>query len=295
MGPKKIQEKILTAMARVADFENYQVHFTDLGGLTNTNYRVCIHSTSYFVRMGTKYPEIFGTSTENDWQCTALATLLGLSPKSFLHFPEDRIIVSEFIHTDGKDIHLHDPPIAKRFFTLLRKLHSANIQFPNQFCPYEIIMIYVQNAKNLGISLPVEFAKQILPFINKMQSASRFSLKKVPCHLDLHCQNVLDDGKEFWLIDWEYAAMADPFIDLASIASADHFSDEQMEQFLQIYLEHPPSQEEIEHLYLMRILADARWSCFSYLHTKVTPALKDTYKEFAEEFLVQCLERLRKF
>ncbi len=53
--------------------------------------------------------------------------------------------------------------------------------------------------------------------------------------LDLYSRNVLDDGSRLYLIDWEYAAMADPLFDLATSPSADFFSDEEMN--------HPPIME----------------------------------------------------
>ena len=40
----------------------------------------------------------------------------------------------------------------------------------------------------------------------------------VLCHNDSHWDNVLDDGDDLWVIDWEYAGMGDPMFDLAANA-----------------------------------------------------------------------------
>lgn len=292
---QKTKDKILSAIAKITHIDTHSVQFKDLGGLTNTNYKVRVHTTSYFVRVGNKYPDLFGTSTENDWQCTSIATSIGLSPKSFLHSPEDRIIISEFIDTKKREIDLCNPITSKRFLDLLRRLHSADIQFPQEFCPYTTIYMYAKHAMNNGVTLPSVLSDVVLPTINRLQNSHNPPItKKVPCHLDLHRENVLDDGQRFWLIDWEYAAMADPFFDLASIASTDNFTDGEMEQFIHTYLGRPPTEEELQHLFHMRILADARWSYFCYLHTKMTPSLESTYTNFAVDFLEQCVDRLQR-
>jgi thiamine kinase-like enzyme len=46
------------------------------------------------------------------------------------------------------------------------------------------------------------------------------------CHNDLVAANILDDGR-LWLIDFEYAVLAEPILDLASVAGMNDFSAEQ--------------------------------------------------------------------
>ncbi|MED5525600.1 MAG: choline/ethanolamine kinase family protein [Pseudomonadota bacterium] len=42
-------------------------------------------------------------------------------------------------------------------------------------------------------------------------------LPEVPAHVDLNPENCLWQGERLWLIDWEYASLADPYYDLAAI------------------------------------------------------------------------------
>lgn len=292
---KKTKEQILSAISKIANIDTHLIQFKELGGLTNTNYRVQIQDASYFVRIGTEYPEVFGTSTENDWHCTSLAAALTLSPKSLVHIPDERVIISEFIETQGPKTCLQNDPLTSyRVLQLLRKLHLSDIRFPNTFCPYKTIYRYASLASRENIPLPATFYQSIFPALQRLEKEYHTkSAKQVPCHLDLHRENVLYDGQRLWLIDWEYAAMADPVFDLACIASTDTFTDNQMDQFLHTYLERQPSADERMHFYFMRILADARWSLFCYLHTHFTPTLSSTYHAFAESFLYQCVDRMK--
>lgn len=48
----------------------------------------------------------------------------------------------------------------------------------------------------------------------------------VPCHLNLKGDNILDDGKRLWLLDWEYGGASDPLLDRALLTPSENFSEE---------------------------------------------------------------------
>ena len=54
------------------------------------------------------------------------------------------------------------------------------------------------------------------------------------CHNDLVAANILDDGR-LWLIDFEYAVLAEPILDLASLAGMNDFSADQQTRLVDTY------------------------------------------------------------
>ena len=54
------------------------------------------------------------------------------------------------------------------------------------------------------------------------------------CHNDLVAANILDDGR-LWLIDFEYAVLAEPILDLASLAGMNGFSADQQTRLVDAY------------------------------------------------------------
>jgi len=54
------------------------------------------------------------------------------------------------------------------------------------------------------------------------------------CHNDLVAANILDDGR-LWLIDFEYAVLAEPILDLASLAGMNDFSVDQQTCLVDAY------------------------------------------------------------
>lgn len=54
------------------------------------------------------------------------------------------------------------------------------------------------------------------------------------CHNDLVAANILDDSR-LWLIDFEYAVLAEPILDLASLAGMNDFSPDQQTRLVDAY------------------------------------------------------------
>jgi thiamine kinase-like enzyme len=260
------------------------------GGLTNENYLVTLGGVPYFLRYSSVDNQLLGVSLEGEWQVASKMALLGIAPKVLFHFPEDRMMLSEYIIALEERVNLRDIDMMKAFCQIVRTLHSSDVEFPTVFCPFTCIQEYMKNALDEGASLPSVFFERIFPEVENRRKVLPIATK-VPCHLDLYSRNVLSKGDGLYLVDWEYAAMADPLFDLATAASADFFSDREMEQLLEIYLERVPFKEEMCYFYSMRILADVRWSLWAYLQAQISP-LEGSFVEMGEDFLKEIIKRI---
>ena len=262
------------------------------GGLTNENYVVDRENISYFIRCSGHQNGLLGSSLEQEWIATSIAGAAGLAPKTYLYIPEKRVMISEFLKKKEGKIDLRCQENLEAFCKGLRALHRLEETFPAEFCPFECIDTYLRNLRKIGASLPLSFLELVLPKIGSMKEVFKAPIQKVPCHLDLHEGNLLDDGKSIYFVDWEYSAMGDPLFDLATTASADYFSDAEMQNLLQTYLEKEPSQKEWDHFYGMRILADIRWALWAYLQSEIS-SLDASFKDLGDTYLEQCLNRIK--
>lgn len=256
----------------------------------NTDFKITIEEKNYFAKFENPDGKILGTSMQNEVDCATIAHRAGLSPKVLIYDSTNSILVTEFIEI--KESFDFNRPMAKqRYVSLLHRLHALDVEFPLQFFPLDTIHLYVKNAVERGVSLPSILFEQILPKVDAFNLEELF-LTNVPCHLDAQSMNVLDDGENVYLVDWECAAMSDPFFDLASMSACEEFSDEQMFEMLEFYLNKSPTEEDLRRLYKMRILADLRFCTYCYLQTKVSSTRTALYKRFAEEYLGRIMERL---
>jgi hypothetical protein len=251
-----------------------------------------LENETFFIRCNSKNCELLDASLEREWICTNFTSAAGISPRPIDYYPDQGVMVFEYIQTDGRVVNLRDPKVLGEFCDLIRSMHNLSIQFPYDFCPYASIEFYLSNAAKEGAYIPQVVFDKILPGIEHLKTIYPLSTEKVPCHLDLHHGNLLDSGEKLWLIDFEYAGMSDPLFDLAVLASTDNFSDQEMIFLLKTYYNTPTlSAEKITHFKYLRLIADLRWSIWYYLQAKISP-IDAPYSFYAEHLLKRVLNTL---
>lgn len=83
-------------------------------------------------------------------------------------------------------------------------------------------------------------------------------------HIDSVADNFLflPDGS-VRLIDWEYAGMCDPLIDVAMCAIYSYYNEEDAEHLIRIYLEREPTAEERMVVWAYMALGGFLWSLWA--------------------------------
>ena len=87
---------------------------------------------------------------------------------------------------------------------------------------------------------------------------------KILSHIDSNADNflILPDG-QIRLIDWEYAGMCDPLIDISMCAIYSYYNTEQLEKLMQLYFKREPSLEERLVIYSYMALGGFLWSLWA--------------------------------
>ena len=255
----------------------------------NFNYKITIDGKSYFAKFENQNGKLLQTSLHNDIVCRTLASERGISPKILLSDPQETLMITDFLKVE--EIDFKKRATLQRYVALLQQLHKSDCVFPLEFCAFQTIRDYMRSAQNAGVIFPEILLNVILPTIEAFDKSAIF-LNRAPCHLDPQVGNLLDDGTTMYLIDWECAAMCDPLFDLASMCATEEFTDEEMREVLNLYLDEPASEKEFRRFYQMRILADMRFGIYCYLQNQISPTRKELYKSFAEGYLHRITERL---
>lgn len=262
------------AFSKLANWDRHIATIAPLGeGRSNCNYLLTIGDERYFVRTGSASRQALGISAERESEATQLGASLGLTLPILVVDPAKDLFIRSYI--DAQIVNMRDSQQLIRAIDMLRRLHESNSILSTTTTPEEIISFYLQQIEKLNIPLTEHqreliAARPIVPVENL-----------VPCHLSFNGQNILDDGSKLWLIDWEYGAMSDPLFDLATLAPADEFSDEEMANVLSLYIE-SPSKEVQQRFYKLRILADLRIALWALIELH-TSNLDRPYKRWAEE------------
>lgn len=290
-GHQTTEDKILNVINSVNPVHGNIKIEKICGGLTNDNYKVSLDGKAYFFRVANLEinleRKVLNNSLEREWQITNLISKAGIGPEVIFYSPENGILVTDFIESDKTPLSLKNPETLEQFCDVIISLHQLDVQFPSEYNPILQLKEDVKKAMDLGCKIPTLLQKIILFKLDSFQS----NITKTCSHLDLHSGNVLQQGDKLYLIDWEYAAMSDPFFDLATLASAETFSDVEMQELLTYYLKGNPTEEQIHYFQNMRIMADARWALWCYIQAKISP-LNEPFEQMGDEFLSHCLQRL---
>ena len=131
-------------------------------------------------------------------------------------------------------------------------------------------IIETKQIKDFPVSL-IDQLEAIIEILNKACDSMTITS---PCHGDLNPSNIFFLGHEFKVIDFEGAAQANPYKDIATIANSYCFTPASEHILLSSYLEREPSEKEKAQLYIMKQMMSLR-SGLSFL--KRVPEEISTY------------------
>lgn len=145
---------------------------------------------------------------------------------------------------------------------LLRQFHEKALQVPHSFHLYEEIIFY-ESLRN-GPSVYPDYDEVRLrcfamrPFLRKQKTVQVLS------HIDAVSDNFLfvhtSSGEELHLIDWEYAGMYDPHVDIAMFAVYAGYDREEIDQLIDWYFGNVCAPEIRLKIYCYVALAGLLWS-----------------------------------
>ncbi|MGI9258788.1 MAG: choline/ethanolamine kinase family protein [Gammaproteobacteria bacterium] len=145
----------------------------------------------------------------------------GLSP-SPLDNPPPGYVVTQYLSGARPlaEEDTRDPDTLQRIAKRLRELHSIPFELP-RFRATAVARSYVDSLGEADLT-----GEQRAWCAECLELAASYDQRHsavVLCHNDLVASNILDDG-EIWFIDFEYAVLADPLLDLAGLAAMNGLS-----------------------------------------------------------------------
>lgn len=146
--------------------------------------------------------------------------------------PNNGYKLSKFIK-NAKNCNPNDLQQVAKCMDLLRKFHSSNIKVNHCFNLYKQINFYEDLRNGQSAYRDYNTVKKrvfkLRPFIEKNVK------KKVLCHIDANPDNFIFSKNHLYLIDWEYAGMQDPDIDIAMFAIYAMYDQQKIDKLIQLY------------------------------------------------------------
>ena len=180
-------------------------------GYTNKNFRVLSAGEAYFARVGQDLPH-HGISRRNEALCAKIAANAGIAPE--VVYARDGVLVTRFI--DGKTLKLGETPDESTLAAVGRLLAEVHRLPP---LPELKEVDHVKACRGY-LALPgsdrltVSERERIDGLLEKAPALGSPSF----VHGDAFPENIINDSRRLWLVDWEYAGRGHPAMDLAYVA-----------------------------------------------------------------------------
>lgn len=225
-------------------------------GRTNQNYIAEDGEQTFFARLGVDLPH-HGISRANEVRCCKLAAVLGLAPKVF--FAAEGVLITEFI--DGRTL-CQGAAVSKALLDSLaqslRRLHEAPV--PEDLAPFDPADICRRQLDALpDASVSPARRRKVVDILQRAPELEARSL----IHADLIPENVILRGDALFLVDWEYAGLGDPMVDLAMVAVHFRLVEPQVQGFLANY--GATDREAVIRLIPVIAAREALW-CATQIH-----------------------------
>ena len=237
---------------------NLLLHATDAkivkrleGGMSNYTYVVECQGVKYTYRVPGKYAEKF---VDRDDELDNIKKVEKLDVNNETVYVELRTGEKLALYVEGTimsnaDIVSYNEMSVKA----LKKLHESDIQF-KEYNAFERLDSYEKYCRDLGFQHPQEYV-ELRARLDAMRDVYK-DVKHVPCHCDYQPTNLVIDGDKFYILDWEFAGMNDPYYDIACYGNAGF---DKALSLLETYLGHKPSNNELRRLYFHRAFQCLQW------------------------------------
>ena len=185
------------------------------GGLTNTNYRVRTDAgLDVVVRVSAPETGLLGVDRHAEHVNTLAAAAAGVGAPVLDYLEGRGVMVVGFLPgrtwTDT-DVAANLPRLAGA----LLRLHSGPA-FVGRFDMFALRRGYLDIVREHGFRMPAGYVA-LEPFADRLEKVLALSPEPlVPCHNDLLAANVLDDGGDLRIIDYEYSGMNEPSFELGN-------------------------------------------------------------------------------
>ena len=203
------------------------------GGPASHSYLVRHGDGRYVLRIDTAIAQMLGLDRVSEAAVLAAVAEAGLGPEPIFVDADNGVLVTRYLHGSAWTEHeLTEDDALGRLAGLLKRVHGLPAIGEEMGRPFELPYKLSAYAQTIGSPKADELALEALDILEGLGGTDAHLCL---CHNDVTCANIIG-GDRLALIDWEYAAIGDPFFDLATVVQHHGLDDGQATQLLRAYL-----------------------------------------------------------
>lgn len=283
----------LELIAKVFDIP--QSHIRGLrtlkAGMTNKSFLFEVNDQSYICRIPGKGTDLL-IDRKHEYDSYMAVKELHITEKIIYFDKESGYKISKF-YEGSRNADPKDTKEMSRCMELLKSLHDKHIQVGHSFDIAERIKYYTELCKESGgisfedVSFVQKNMKILLDVLDNMKSQTCL------CHIDSVADNfIITADNRVKLIDWEYAGMAEPIIDIAMCAIYSYYTKEEAAALLESYLKRQPTAYEYKKLYAYMALSGYLWALWTVYKSNIGEEFGEyslKMYRYAKDFFVEAM------
>lgn len=216
-------------------------------GLTNRLFYFTAGGKEYLIRVPGEGSEYLVNRRQEAWVYRTLADQ-DITDRFVYINPETGLKITEYI----SDVHccdVQDMDEVRRCIRHLHGFHSLRLKSEERFDIFTKLAEYEAVCRH-EIALYFPDYRAIREKIGKLeQIIANSPMEYCLCHIDPVPDNFLVREDKVFLIDWEYAAMADPHMDIAMFCIYAGYDKEKIDRVMDFYFEGTVSEEIRRKIY----------------------------------------------
>jgi thiamine kinase-like enzyme len=253
-----------------ATFRGKGVETSELsGGLTNTNHLVLADGERYVVRIPGRSTELLAVDRANERANAEAAATTGVSPRIVEYLDRWNVMILEFV--EGETMsgeRLRSPEQVLRVAASLRRLHTAP-RFAKDFDMFRLTEFYLRVSAEHAVRIPAGFRDRMAQVGEIERAFAANPVDAVPCHNDLLAENYIDDGRQLWIVDFEYSGNNDPCFELGDTAQECGFDQELRARLCEAYFGQM-REDRLARMNLQALMADVGWTLWAAIQAKIS-------------------------
>lgn len=255
MGPDPQLDAVIAA---VPEWRGHEPTITPIeAGRTNRNYRVEVGSATFFLRLSHEDTALLGIDRVAEYEAALAAAASGVGPEVVAHLPEHGCLITAWVAGEPlAEGDMEQESVLADVARVVSTIH-AGPALPATFDAFRIVEAYRRVSVDRGVQIPEAYGPAHAHAERIEAAFARAPVPARPCHNDLLSDNFLKGTDGFWLVDYEYSGMGDPFFDLGNLSINNGLSEASQETLLRLTFGEP-TQAHRARLQLMRIMSDYR-------------------------------------
>jgi thiamine kinase len=224
-------EEVRAAVESALGKPLHDVRIDSMGmGARNSLWRIRGPGYDWMARIAHDRPSL-DLDVAQEYAAQYAAAAAGMAPEVILTWPEQRLLVMRFVPAapwSVANVRSRMEHLALR----VRALHA--IAPPQMLSPFNLVAgVSSLMARALSTSAVGLEHDRLRSQVETLAERYQPVQSPVFCHNDLHHLNLL--GEKPLFVDWEYAAIGDPYMDLAAVATYHDFDANQRTELLHSY------------------------------------------------------------